>query len=136
MEFAVELGDADLAGLEDLAALASWQQPEGKSYYVAPVPTSGHPLLEGAKRAFFFKMEPCGMLHPHTDDAATAAFNTDLIVVSTNKKCRTFWQVDISTFSRRLELGKRYRMASRGLVHWAKNDGDTDCVYLLIEYPK
>ena len=35
-----------------------------------------------------------------------------------------------------LEHGKRYRIVDRGVMHWAVNDGDTDRIHLLIEYPK
>lgn len=135
MDFAIDLNRDDrVAALEILLTIQGWQKPAGREYFVAPV-LLNHPLLAGARRAFFLKIEPGGMIHPHTD-SASENFVTDLIVVDTNKRCRTYWQVDINTYSMRLEQGHRYRMAQRGIVHWATNAGDTDRIHLLIEYPK
>lgn len=135
MEFAIDLNRDDrAAAVEVLLSVTEWKRPEGRDYFVAPV-TVKHPLLEGAKRAYFLKLAPGGMIHPHTD-SASENFDTDLIVVDTNKRCRCFWQVDINTYSMRLEQGHRYRMAHRDIVHWAKNSGETDRIHLLIEYPK
>jgi hypothetical protein len=135
MDLAMEIGDVDLAGLDAVVDAAQWKKPEGKAYLVAALAPDAHPLLSGCRRAFFLKIGPGGFIHPHTD-SASKVFDTDLIVVSTNKQCRTYWQVENVTFSKHLELGKRYRMADRGVEHWAVNNGRADRVHLLIEYSR
>jgi hypothetical protein len=135
MIFAEELGEVDVASLQALADYADWKKPQGRDYFVAVVPPESHPLVAGCRRAFFLKIEPGGFIHPHTDSAQATA-DTDLIVVSTNKQCRTYWQVENNTISKRLEQGMRYRMTDRGVEHWAVNNGRSDRIHLLIEYPK
>ncbi len=133
-ELAVDLKRDDrAAALELLLSVEEWDKPAGRGYLVAPV--SGHPLLAGCRRAYFLRVAPGCDIHPHTDSAADV-FDTDLIVVETNKQCRNYWQIENNTHSMHLELGKRYRMVARHITHWAVNGGATDRVHLLIEYAK
>lgn len=136
MSFAVEIPSDDrAAALEVLALVTEWKQPVGRSYFTGLLRSDCHPLLAGCRRAFFLKIESGGNIHRHTDIAADA-FDSDLIVVSTNDQCLTCWEVDGVERSMHLELGKRYRLEGRHLPHWATNDGDTDRAHLVIEYPK
>lgn len=137
MDFAVDLNrDDHAAALELLGRAAPWSQPAGRDYFVAPVRADDHPLLSGYRRAFFVKIEPGGHVHRHTD-AAAEVFETDHIVVATNKRALAWWISPQSGAERsaHLMLGHRYRV-NRGFEHWAENNGGTDRVHLLIEYPK
>lgn len=137
MTFAVDLNrDDHAAALELLASVDHWHQPTGRKYFTGPLRLDQHPLLKGAVRAFFLKIEPGGHIHRHVD-SASALRVTDLIVVSTNDACWTSWKDEAGEeHSMHLELGHRYRMQDRGLEHWAVNFGDTDRAHLVIEYPK
>lgn len=135
-EFAVEIpADDHAAALEVLALGKEWLKPKGREYFIALLKPEDHPLLEGCKRAFLVKIEPGGNLHRHTDLAAETC-DADLIVVATNDRCLNFWEDSEGEHSTNLALGKRYRLENRGLFHRATNDGETDRVNLVIEYPK
>lgn len=139
MEFARDLERDDYASaLELLACVASWKQPAGRAYFVAPVRADDHPLLRGYRRAFFIRVPPGGNVHRHTDDSASSVFDTDHIVVETNDLAIIGWCDPDSGTEREvhLTLGHRYRVVDRGVVHWAENRGDTDRTHLLIEYPR
>ena len=77
------------------------------------------------------------MIHRHIDVSAAKVFETDHIVVATNDKSFIGW-IDETGQERQthLEQGRRYRVVDRGVLHWAVNDGTTDRIHLLIEYPK
>lgn len=133
--FAIELpADDHAAALEVLAQMTVWNRPPGRTYQTAEATGVKHPLLAGCARAFFIKMTPGAQVHRHQDPPEVINyFDTDHIVVSTNDKAFICWE-DNGVKSQHLELGKRYRIRDRGLLHWAVNDGDTDRVHLLIEY--
>lgn len=135
--FAVELpGDDHAAALRILENTTEWHRPPGRQYDTAEVSDLSHPFLAGASRAFFIKMQPGTHVYRHRDPKeVTEHFDTDHIVVTTNDKSFICWQ---SKGDRKvhLDLGKRYRILDRGVLHWAVNDGETDRVHMLIEYPK
>ena len=133
--FAVELPGIDhAAALEVLDQVAEWHTPPGRTYQTAEATGIAHPLLVGCSRAFFIKMTPGARVHRHRDPPEVIEhYDTDHIVVSTNAKALICWEEN-GYRSQHLELGKRYRIRDRGLLHWAVNDGDTDRVHLLIEY--
>jgi aspartyl/asparaginyl beta-hydroxylase (cupin superfamily) len=137
VEFATDLNrDDHAAALELLAEAKEWSKPKDKGdYYLSSLRPDSHPLLMGCKRAFFLKVEPGGHIHKHIDGAGKI-FDSDLIVVTTNDKCRIHWERDGAEHSMHLELGHRYRMNDRASLHWATNDGDTARVNLMIEYAK
>ncbi len=134
-DFAVEISADDHAAALEVLSLAEWKRPQGRDYFIALFKAEDHPLLKGCKRAFLVKIEPGGNLHRHTDLAADA-YDADLIVVATNDRCLNFWEDSGGEHSTHLEFGKRYRLECRGLLHWATNEGQTDRVNLVIEYPK
>lgn len=138
MEFAYELPAADhAASLEVLSRVTQWHRPPGRRYDTAEADLS-HPLLAGAARAFFIKMTPGSDVYRHRDPPGVVDFYyTDHVVCSTNDRAFICWQ-DESGADRQvhLDLGKRYRIVDRGVMHWAVNEGDTDRIHLLIEYPK
>lgn len=135
-EFAVELpADDHAAALEILAAVKEWKRPKGRDYFIALLGPADHPLLEGCKRAFLVKIEPGGNLHAHKDLAAET-FDADMIVVATNERCLNFWRDAEGEHSVHLELGKRYELLKRTELHWSTNEGATDRVNLVIEYPR
>lgn len=85
-------------------------------------------------RAFLVRLPAGGgSIHRHTDcgDVDTLHF-----VLATNAGARNFWIDEHGQEqSMHMEQGKVYRV-DRTLEHWARNDGDTDRVHLLVEYPK
>lgn len=137
MNFAVELpADDHAAAMEVLTQVKQWHQPPGRAYHTAEATGIDHPLLEGASRAFFIKMEPGTNVYRHRDPpGVTDFYDTDHIVLSTNDKAFICWD-DGEERRVHLDLGKRYRIIDRGVLHWAVNDGDTDRIHLLIEYSK
>lgn len=134
--FAVELpGDDHAAAVEVLGQVTHWHKPPGRQYHTAEATHIKHPLLKGSARAFFIKMEPGAQVYRHRDPPGVIDFfYTDHVVVSTNDRAFIWWD-DGTERSQHLHLGKRYRIVDRGLLHWAVNDGDTDRIHLLIEYP-
>lgn len=84
-------------------------------------------------RAFLLRLRPGESIHRHRDagDVDTLHF-----VLQTNTRAFNFW-VDENGDERKLhmEQGKVYRV-NRLLEHWARNDGDTDRIHLLVEYAK
>lgn len=138
MDFAVEIpADDHAAALEILAQMTEWNRPPGRLYDTAEATGMNHPLLAGCSRAFFIKMKPHTNVYRHRDPPEVSEhFDTDHVVVTTNDKAFICWEDDGADRSQHLELGKRYRITDRGVLHWAVNDGDTDRVHLLIEYPK
>lgn len=138
MEFAIELpGDDHAAALSVLSQVTEWNQPPGRQYLTGEATQIDHPLLHGCARAFFIKMGPGARVHRHRDpDEVTKHFDTDHVVVSTNDRAFICWDDESGEGLVHLELGKRYRIIDRGVLHWAVNDGDTDRIHLLIEYPK
>lgn len=138
MEFAIELpGDDRAAAVEVLARVSGWHKPPGRLYETAEATNIEHPLLAGSARAFFIKMSPGSQVHRHRDPPGVVDFYyTDHIVVSTNDRAFICWEDEGTDKSVHLDLGKRYRITDRGVLHWAVNDGDTDRIHLLIEYPK
>jgi hypothetical protein len=138
MLFAVELpGDEHAAALDVLARVQHWHCPPGRKYLTAEADIT-HPLLAGAARAFFIKMTPGAQVHRHRDPPGVVDFyDTDHIVCSTNDRAFICWEDERGSDQRQhLWLGRRYRIVDRGVVHWAVNEGDTDRIHLLIEYPK
>lgn len=139
IEFAVELpADDHAAALEVLARMTDWHCPPGRLYQTAEATNVKHPLLAGCSRAFFIKMTPGSCVHRHRDPPGVVDFyDTDHIVLSTNDDAFICWE-DEEGIERsvHLDLGKRYRIVDRGVMHWAVNSGDTDRIHLLIEYPK
>lgn len=136
--FGVELPDNDhAAALEVLAQITEWHTPPGRLYQTAEATGIDHPLLKGCARAFFIKIQPGASVHRHRDPFSVAVLHyTDHIVVATNDKASNWWMdSDGVERSQHLELGKRYSINDRGLLHWATNDGETDRIHLLIEYP-
>lgn len=135
--FAYELpADDHQAALEIFAQMSRWNRPPGRAYQTAEATHVEHPLLKGCARAFFIKMAPGEWVHRHRDPPGVIDhFDTDHIVVSTNDKALICWEEN-GYRTQHLELGKRYRIRDRGVLHWAVNDGNTDRVHLLIEYPK
>ncbi len=138
MKFAVELPvDDHAAALEVLSQIKEWHCPPGRLYHTAEATRIQHSLLKGCARAFFIKMTPGSQVHRHRDPPGVVDFYvTDHIVVSTNDRAFICWDDDGIDRSVHLDLGKRYRIVDRGVLHWAVNDGDTDRIHLLIEYPK
>ncbi len=138
MSFAYEIpSDDHAAALEVLSQVSQWNRPPGRSYETAEATHIAHPLLEGCARAFFIRMRPHTNVYRHRDPREVVDFfETDHIVCSTNERSLICWEVEGEEHSIHLDLGKRYRILDRGLLHWAVNDGDTDRVHLLIEYPK
>lgn len=139
MAFAVEIQSDDHdAALQVLARARPWHQPPGRRYETAEATNVDHPLLKGCRRAFFIKMAPGTYVHKHRDPREVVDFyDTDHIVVTTNEHAFICWEDEPGVQkSQHLDLGKRYRIVDRGLMHWAVNDGDTDRIHLLIEYPK
>lgn len=136
--FAVEIpGDVHAAVLEVLSQVKDWHRPPGRKYQTAEATFIDHPLLDGCARAFFIKMQPGERVHRHRDPREVVdRFDTDHIVVSTNDQSFLCWKDESGEHTQHLELGKRYRILDRGLLHWAVNEGATDRVHLLIEYPK
>lgn len=137
MDFAVELpGDDHGAALEVLRHIIGWHRPLGRQYQTAEASFVKHPLLEGANRAFFIKMEPGAHVHRHRDPPEVVDFyDTDHIVVTTHTRAYIAWE-DQGEHRMHLKLGKRYRIVDRGVLHWAANEGNCDRIHLLIEYPK
>lgn len=136
MDFCTDLGcDDHAAALELLETVTEWSQPKNREYQIAQLDRRHHPLLKDSKRAFFLKVEPGCQIHKHID-AAMKVFDSDLIVVTTNDKCRIHWEKDGAEHSFQMQLGHRYRMNDRLSPHWATNDGDTARVNLMIEYAK
>lgn len=137
MDFAFELpGDDHAEALDVLAGVTQWHRPSGRMYDTAEADLS-HPLLAGSSRAFFIKMVPGSNVYRHRDPPGVVDyFYTDHIVCSTNDYALICWEYEGVERSQHLGLGKRYRIVDRGVLHWAVNDGDTDRVHLLIEYPK
>lgn len=138
MDFAVELpSDDHAAAMQVLSLVSEWKRPPGRTYDTAEATQIDHPLLHGCSRAFFIKMTPGSQVHRHRDPPGVVdRFYTDHVVVSTNDRSRICWDESGEERSVHLELGKRYRIVDRGVLHWAVNDGDSDRVHLLIEYPK
>ncbi len=138
MSFAVEI-DADdhAAAMQVLSQVSEWNRPPGRSYETAEATHIEHPLIACCARAFFIRIPPKGFVHRHRDPPQIADdCDTDHIVCVTNSRCLNYWESDGQQRSVHLELGKRYRVIDRGATHWAVNDGDTDRIHLLIEYPK
>jgi hypothetical protein len=137
MEFAIERpGDEHAAALDVLSKVERWYSPPGRKYLTAEADIT-HPLLAGAARAFFIKMTPGSCVHRHRDPPGVVDFyDTDHIVCSTNDRAFICWEDEAGEHSMHLDMGKRYRIVDRGLMHWAVNEGDTDRIHLLIEYPK
>lgn len=138
MDFAIEIpADDHAAASQVLAQITEWHRPPGRTYHTAEATQIDHPLLAGCARAFFIKMTPGARVHRHRDPPQVVErFDTDHIVVSTNDRAFICWEEAGTAQSVHLDLGKRYRITDRGVLHWAVNDGDTDRVHLLIEYPK
>jgi hypothetical protein len=138
MDFAIELpADDHAAALQVLSQIAEWHCPPGRKYQTAEATRLDHPLLAGCARAFFIKMTPGSCVHRHRDPPGVVDFyDTDHIVVSTNNRAFICWEDAGRERSVHLDLGKRYRIVDRGVLHWAVNEGDTDRIHLLIEYPK
>lgn len=138
MDFAIELpADDHAAALEVLAQVPVWHCPPGRRYHTAEATHIAHPLLAGCGRAFFIKMVPGACVHRHRDPPGVVDFyDTDHIVLTTNERAFICWEDESGERSVHLALGKRYRIVDRGLLHWAVNNGDTDRIHLLIEYPK
>lgn len=138
MDFAIELpADDHATAAGALAKITHWNRPPGRQYDTAEVTDLSPAFLAGASRAFFIKMQPGACVYRHRDPIeVTANFDTDHIVVTTNDKAFICWEDEGGDRSVHLDLGKRYRIVDRGVKHWAVNDGETDRVHLLIEYPK
>lgn len=83
-------------------------------------------------RAFLLRLQPGASIHPHidADDVETYHF-----VLQTNERARNCWRDESGEHSMHMQQGKVYRV-NRKLEHWAVNDGDTDRVHLLVEFPK
>lgn len=135
--FAVEIpADDHAAAAEILSQMTEWNTPPGRQYDTAEATGIDHPLLAGCARAFFIRMAPGQRVYRHRDPPQVVQnFDTDHIVVQTNDRAFICWEAD-GEKSVHLEHGKRYRIIDRGVLHWAVNDGDTDRIHLLIEYPK
>ena len=82
------------------------------------------------KRAFLLRLPPGTSIHRHVD---AGDVQTDHVVITTNPKCMNWWVDSEGEHSMHMEVGARYTV-DRGLMHWAKNDGDTDRIHLLLEY--
>jgi hypothetical protein len=136
--FATELpADDHRAAQEVLSQVNQWNRPPGRYYDTAEATQIDHPLLKGCARAFFIRIPSGERVYRHRDPPeVTEHFDTDHIVVSTNDRSFICWEENGTDRSVHLELGKRYRIIDRGLLHWAVNDGETDRIHLLIEYPK
>jgi hypothetical protein len=135
-EFAIEIG-VEGRGRELLGMVTQWHQPPGRQYLTAEATKIEHPLLKGSERAFFIKMRPGSRVHRHRDPPGVVDwYDTDHVVVETNDKAFLCWADDEGEHRTHLGLGKRYRITDRGVMHWAENNGDTDRIHLLIEYPK
>lgn len=132
-EFAIEIPLRDLeVAYEELDHVRGWHQPPGRQYHTAEA--SGARF--GAARAFFIKMEPYTAVYRHRDPPGVVDFyDTDHLVLATNPRAFICWDEN-GEHRVHLELGKRYRILDRGVLHWAVNEGDTDRIHLLIEYPK
>lgn len=138
MLFAIELPGTDhAAALEVLQQVSQWDLVPSREYHTAEATHIPHPLLAGCARAFFIRMVSGATVYRHRDPREVVDFyDTDHIVLSTNDRSFICWQDEEGEHSVHLELGKRYRILDRGLLHWAVNQGDTDRIHLLIEYPK
>lgn len=139
MDFAVDLNrDDHAAATALLLGVTSWNQPPGRKYLTGEVTDEARRYFKGCARAFFIKMEPGTHVYRHRDPREVVDnFDTDHIVVSTNDQSFICWE-DPRTKEAcqvHLKLGHRYRILDRGVLHWAVNNGDTDRVHLLIEYP-
>lgn len=138
MDFARELpSDDHTAAMEVLRQITHWEVVPSRHYHTAEATHIDHPLLTGSSRAFFIKMIPGARVYRHRDPREVVDFyDTDHIVLSTNAHSFICWEDATGEHSVHLDLGKRYRIIDRGVLHWAVNDGDTDRIHLLIEYPK
>lgn len=136
--FAFEIpGDDHESAIEVLSQVRAWNRPPGRQYETAEATFIPHPLLKGCARAFFIRMAPGERVHKHRDPPEVVDnFDTDHIVVTTNPQAYLCWETDSGPESMHLTLGKRYRITDRGLMHWAVNEGESDRIHLLIEYPK
>jgi aspartyl/asparaginyl beta-hydroxylase (cupin superfamily) len=113
----------DFDALRELLKSAEWRHKKGvgTDYYVWDV-TERFP---GKARAFFLRIAPGGMVHPHVDTCRTT---TTHHCVETNDRCvMVFGGVEI-----RMQPGES-RIVDRTVQHWSRNDGDTDRIHLLVE---
>jgi oxalate decarboxylase/phosphoglucose isomerase-like protein (cupin superfamily) len=102
---------------------ATWKHKKGPGtdYYTWDVSDR----FPGKARAFFLKLSPGGMLHPHVDTCRT---KTTHYCVESNDQCvMVFGDEEI-----RLKVGES-RVVNRQLEHYSYNHGDTDRIHLLVE---
>lgn len=76
--------------------------------------------------AFFLRIPPGGMVHPHTD--VNHPWNTYHVVVKTNSKAVSY----SSEGEVKPQVRGIYRV-NRQIEHWAVNNGRTDRIHLLCE---
>lgn len=117
----------------ELAANAIWERRPFPAYWSADV-TENCPAFDGDAvfRAFFVCLVPGGEIHRHRDAGDVKSRH---LVISTNPKALNFWADDEGEHSQHMEQGKTY-WVDRSLEHWARNDGDTPRVHLIIETRK
>lgn len=122
-----QVSDAEMGVYRRLLDSAVWKVADGRDYQTADVT----PHVPGTKRAFFIKLPPEGVMHPHVD---AGDCRTDHIVMTTNPNAFNWWNDNVNGFdSLHMEQGWRYAV-DRTIEHWATNGGDTDRVHLLVEY--
>ena len=133
--FAVEAAEQP-ATIEYIAALADsveWEKRPFPAYWSADVTANFWSPFDDLVRAFFVCLPPNGgEIHRHRD---AGDVHSKHVVVSTNPKAMNFWADDKGEHSQHMEQGKAY-WVNRNLEHWARNDGDTPRVHLIIETKK
>lgn len=120
------ISDDDMEKLRELAATAQWRDVPGRLYDTADVC-----FWEPCSRAFFIRIPPGGGIPRHHDEFIPGT--THHLVVTTNDGAENWW-VDTKGVERvvHLEEGCRYLVA-REPLHWARNEGRTDRIHLLVE---
>lgn len=117
-----------LEALQALANQAAWHTPPGRAYRTCEVSDFWEPCA----RAFFILVPPKGHVHRHQDEAIRGI--THHLVVRTNPKALNWWMDDGKERCCHLEAGVRYHV-QRDPVHWVTNEGDSDRIHLLVEFP-
>ena len=113
----------DFAVLREWLKDAQWKHKHGPGtdYWVWDIGDR----LPQHDRAFFLKIKPGGMVHPHVDLCNT--ITTHYCVESNDQCVMVFGGEEI-----RMKPGES-RVVDRTVEHRSRNDGDTDRIHLLVE---
>jgi oxalate decarboxylase/phosphoglucose isomerase-like protein (cupin superfamily) len=113
----------DFGVLREWLQDAKWKHKHGPGtdYYVWDVSDR----FPGKARAFFLRIAPGGMVHPHVDTCRTVT--THYCVETNDRAVMVFGGEEI-----RLKPGES-RVVDRTVEHYSRNDGETDRIHLLVE---